>query len=114
MRKVILHNGTTGAGNGISTSSPGIGSATGGESEHSISVTLTGTGAISATVDPQWTNNAGAADTQWASVNGTRSLSGTGSVSAQYVFFGAAENVRLVTSSLAGTGVTVNAVWVGK
>jgi len=113
MRRVILHDNTMAASNGTPTSAPGIGSATGGEHEHSITVTITGTGALSVVVDPQWTNDAGAANTAWASVNGTRTLTGTDSATAQYVFHGAAQNVRLVTSSLSGTGLTVHAVWCG-
>jgi len=113
MRRVILHDKTTAASNGISTSAHGIGSSTGGEYEHSVTVTIAGTGALSVVVDPQWTNDAGAANAAWASVNGTRTLTGTDTATAQYVFKGAVENVRLVTSALSGTGLTVHAVWCG-
>lgn len=114
IRRVVLHDNTTVAGNGTSTSLPtGIVPDLVGEIEHSITVILTGTGAISATVDVQWSNDTGSAGDKWSSVNGTRTISGTTSVTTQLVFTGIANNVRLVTSSLTGTGVTVKAVWVG-
>lgn len=103
-KEVSLHDNSTAPGLGARTVQPE-------RPDQEIAVTLSGTGAISATF--QWELGTGAnATIEWCVDTGfPQTLSGTNSVSRVFKIAGGANRARLNLTAISGTGATFNAVY---
>lgn len=78
---------------------------TGGKTKHMIEVIVTGTGAVSVTVEPRWSivKNAGGGNL----ISSAQTVSGTDRASQTFTAEGAAEYISCPITALIGTSCTV-------